>query len=92
MFGAACSIRLAEREGFEPSIPCRIHDFQSCALDRTMRPLRVWNGIILDNERLFQIRSWSACRASVEAGLPARQAWKPVTKNQHAELNPASSI
>ena len=30
---------LAEREGFEPSIPCGIHDFQSCALGQTMRPL-----------------------------------------------------
>ena len=30
---------MAEREGFEPSIPCGIHDFQSCALGRTMRPL-----------------------------------------------------
>ena len=38
-----CSMRpapnVAERAGFEPAIPCRIHDFQSCALDRTMRPL-----------------------------------------------------
>ena len=25
--------RLAEREGFEPSIPCGIHAFQACALD-----------------------------------------------------------
>jgi hypothetical protein len=32
---------VAEREGFEPSIPCGIHDFQSCALGRTMRPLRI---------------------------------------------------
>ena len=39
---------VAEREGFEPSIPCRIHDFQSCALDRTMRPLRVCDKIILE--------------------------------------------
>ena len=38
--GATCVLDMAEREGFEPSIPCRIHDFQSCALDRTMRPLR----------------------------------------------------
>jgi hypothetical protein len=26
---------LAEREGFEPSIRCRIHDFQSCAFDHS---------------------------------------------------------
>lgn len=24
---------LAEREGFEPSIPCGMHAFQACALD-----------------------------------------------------------
>ncbi len=26
---------LAEREGFEPSIRCRIHTFQACAFDRS---------------------------------------------------------
>ena len=30
----------AEREGFEPSRLLHLHDFQSCALDRTMRPLQ----------------------------------------------------
>jgi hypothetical protein len=24
------SLKLAEREGFEPSVPCGTHDFQSC--------------------------------------------------------------
>jgi hypothetical protein len=26
---------LAEREGFEPSIRCRIHTFQACAFDHS---------------------------------------------------------
>ena len=26
---------MAEREGFEPSIRCRIHTFQACAFDRS---------------------------------------------------------
>ena len=30
----ACPFCLAEMEGFEPSIPCGKHDFQSCAIDR----------------------------------------------------------
>lgn len=34
-FGAA----MAERVGFEPTIPCGIHAFQACALNRAMRPL-----------------------------------------------------
>ena len=33
------SERLAEGEGFEPSIRFRIHAFQACALGQTMRPL-----------------------------------------------------
>ena len=33
---------LAEKEGFEPSIPLwGIHDFQSCALDRATRLVRI---------------------------------------------------
>ena len=33
---------MAEKEGFEPSIPFwGIHDFQSCALDQTTRLLHV---------------------------------------------------
>ncbi len=35
---------MAEKEGFEPSIPLwGIHDFQSCALDRATRLLHVKN-------------------------------------------------
>ena len=34
---------MAEKEGFEPSIPLwGIHDFQSCALDRATRLLHIW--------------------------------------------------
>ena len=33
---------MAEKEGFEPSIPLwGIHDFQSCALDRATRLLHI---------------------------------------------------
>lgn len=32
--------RVAEGEGFEPSMRFRIHAFQACALGQTMRPLR----------------------------------------------------
>ena len=28
-------LNMAEREGFEPSIRCRIHTFQACAFDRS---------------------------------------------------------
>ena len=31
-------IKMAEGEGFEPSIRCRIHDFQSCAFDHSATP------------------------------------------------------
>ena len=35
--------QVAEKEGFEPSIPLwGIHDFQSCALDRATRLLHIW--------------------------------------------------
>ena len=35
-------LSVAEKEGFEPSIPLwGIHDFQSCALDQTTRLLHV---------------------------------------------------
>ena len=32
---------MAEKRGFEPRIPCGIHDFQSCALGRTRRLLHL---------------------------------------------------
>ena len=38
---------LAEKEGFEPSIPLwGIHDFQSCALDQATRLLHVLFGLL----------------------------------------------
>src|SRR3972149_1431743 len=36
--------QLAEREGFEPSIPCGIRAFQARALGQTMRPLLLCGG------------------------------------------------
>ena len=40
----------AEREGFEPSRLLHLHDFQSCALGQTMRPLQ--KQIIKEHEQL----------------------------------------
>ena len=38
---------VAEKEGFEPSIPLwGIHDFQSCALDQATRLLHVLFGLL----------------------------------------------
>ena len=38
---------MAEKEGFEPSIPLwGIHDFQSCALDQATRLLHVLFGLL----------------------------------------------
>jgi hypothetical protein len=66
---------MAEREGFEPSIPCRIHDFQSCALDRTMRPLRVNVHIIDHAHRPEQIAASLARQmAGVALALAASHA------------------
>ena len=31
---------MAEREGFEPPIPCGMHDFESCAFNQALPPLR----------------------------------------------------
>ncbi len=31
---------MAERGGFEPPMPEGIHDFESCAINRTLPPLR----------------------------------------------------
>ena len=38
----AFGLNLAEREGFEPSMSFQpIHEFQSCAINRARRPLRI---------------------------------------------------
>ena len=36
----------AEREGFEPSTACTVHDFQSCALDQLCDLSELLEGII----------------------------------------------
>ena len=42
-------IFLAEKEGFEPSIPCwGIHDFQSCALGQ-LRDFSSWFGALIND-------------------------------------------
>ncbi len=35
---------MAERVGFEPTNPCRLHTFQACALNQTTRPLQLYSG------------------------------------------------
>ena len=35
--------QMAEREGFEPPVPFDTHDFESCALNRALPPLRLKN-------------------------------------------------
>lgn len=45
---------MAEKEGFEPSKPfCGLHDFQSCALDRTRRLLHSQDWCIIKHRTTF---------------------------------------
>ena len=39
MFPGSAKDPLAERGGFEPPMPEGIHDFESCAINRTLPPL-----------------------------------------------------
>ena len=43
----------AEREGFEPSNPCRLRAFQARALGQTMRPLQAEPSQVYPRQRLM---------------------------------------
>ncbi len=44
---------MAEREGFEPSIRCRIHTFQACAFDHSaISPGMTFTGVTVKRERI----------------------------------------
>ncbi len=45
---------LAERVGFEPTVPCDTHDFESCAFNRTRPSLLVQ--VIYYNRRLLFVK------------------------------------
>ena len=75
---------MAEREGFEPSIPCRIHDFQSCALDQTMRPLPVDQLHYTQATRFHQIQA--GCQQSFPFNIGAVPLRPPTHTGSLVEL------
>ena len=91
---------MAEREGFEPSMRCRIHTFQACSFDRSdtspgfARPLRV---AAVRPSRIpahalaatvAPFRAWRGLQPNV-AGGPDRTAMDPVSA---AERGPKPTL
>ena len=77
---------MAEGEGFEPPVPCGTHDFESCAFNQALPPLRVCNGVYRSGFR--PARQASRFRSGHRIAFTNEASAKPLRRGRDVSFFP----